>query len=439
MSAMNANETKQHFLRQLDAWLANPEHRDTPIHRLRQAARERLDVSQFPTTKNEDWKYTNLKPFFENDFHFAPQLGTGFQLPDAKSYQIHADAWTMVFVNGHFQPAASRLDGLDESITLVPLDKADTSRPDSDLVRILDCMGRTEEDIFSDLATAFLHNGVYLHIPKNVKLDKPIHLVYLSTDSETPFFTAPRNIIALDQGAEAVVTEHFQGAEGAIYHSNPLTQILVAENANLTHNKLGLESEYAYHVGRMVVNQSQDSRFSTWSFTLGGRLVRNEIDVLLDGSGSEVHLNGLYIATGEQHMDNQTYIDHAVPHTTSTEHYRGVMNDHGHGVFTGRVLVRQDAQKTDAQQMNKNLLLSKTAQADTRPQLEIFADDVKASHGATVGQLDEDQIFYLRSRGIGEAAARHLLTQAFANEIVDSVPHEEMGNFVHSIVNQRLS
>ncbi len=431
------DSAKQRFLTQFDHWRQQGSTGSGALHDLRVAARAQLEVENFPTLKNEDWKYTSLKSFLDESFQFAPEAQvTKGRLKDR--YQIFENGYRIVFINGRFQPRLSKLRNLPAGATIQAISQiSDDQR--NQFQQTLAATGRTADDIFSQLATAFLNDGVFIHLTHGVKLGQPVQLLYLSQSNPDPYFTAPRNVILLDADAEATVVEHFQGEDDAIYHSNPLTQIQLNENAHLDHYKLGLESGRAFHVGRIIVNQARGSHLRNWSLTFGGQLVRNEIDILLDGAGSEVNLNGLYLAQDHQHIDNQTFIDHASPRANSTEYYRGIMGDHGHGVFTGRVLIRRDSQKTDARQINKNLLLSPTAQADTRPQLEIFADDVKASHGATVGQLDENQIFYMRTRGIGEAAARELLTQAFAGEIVAGIQNEVVRNHVEKIVRARLA
>lgn len=430
-----ATDAKTRFITQVDEWQKS-DPPDEHFRKLRLAARERLEATDFPTRKNEDWKYTNLASFFDESFHFPSKISL-LKNYDLSSKWIFENVYRLVFIDGQFHASLSDTTGVPENCTILPLTEA-TQNHQVEIEDILSTVSGKSADIFSDLAAACLQDGIFIKIPRNVKLEKPIHIFFYSSESETPFFTTPRILIHSETGSEATIVEHYTGQIGAIYHSNPVTQILFDTNAKLTHYQLGFESNLAFHVSRTAVLQRRDSQFSSWNLTFGGRLVRNDIDIILAETGSNAQLNGLSIAQGEQHIDNQTFIDHASPQTNSRENYRGIVDDNGHVVFTGRVLIRQDSQKTEAQQVNKNLLLSESAQVDTRPQLEIFADDVKASHGATVGQLDDDQIFYLRARGIGESDARQMLTHAFANEIVSAIPDEAIRNFLDDAVQSRL-
>ena len=430
-----AADTRTRMITQLDEWQRQAQGNGF-FQRVRLAARERLEVIEFPTIKNEDWKYTNLSPFFKEAFQFPGKspLAKNFDLADKPVFE---NGYRLVFVNGQYLASLSDIPEAPEKVLILPLTDAVLNHQ-TQVENILATVSGKVADIFSDLATACLREGVFINIPRDMKPDKPIHIFFYSSQSETPFFAPVRILIHSESGSEATVVEHYMGEDAAIYHANPVTQILMDANARLSHYQLGFESNHAFHISRMAVHQRRDSQFSGWNVNFGGRLVRNDIYIKLAESGSRVELNGLSIAQGEQHIDNQIFIDHAAPRTSSRENYRGIVDDKGHAVFTGRVLIRQDSQKSDAQQVNKSLLLSESAQVDTRPQLEIFADDVKASHGATVGQLDDDQIFYLRTRGIGESDARQMLTHAFANEIVNAIPDEALRNFLDDAVQQRL-
>ena len=266
-----------------------------------------------------------------------------------------------------------------------------------------------------------MEDGAYVHIPKGVYLEQPIHLVFVSTADAGPVVSHPRNLIVAETGSQATIIESYLGLGDGVYFTNAVTEIVVGENAVIDHYKVGREAQQAYHVGTTQIYQDRSSNASSHAVTIGGAIVRNDINTLLDGEGAQCTLNGLYLVSGRQHVDNHLRVEHAKPHCDSREFFKGVLDGHGKAVFTGRIIVRKDAQKTDAKQTNMNLLLSKHAQVDTKPQLEIFADDVKCTHGATIGQIDENAMFYLRSRGLSEPAARSLLVFAFASEAIDRI------------------
>jgi len=269
-------------------------------------------------------------------------------------------------------------------------------------------------------------------------LQAPIHLLFVSSAPGNATLSQPRNLIVLGAGSQATVVETYAGLSDEVYFTNVVTEIVLGDNASLDHYKLQEEGARAFHIALTQVHHGRESRFTSHSIALGAALARNDVRALFATEGSECTLNGLYMATGKQHLDNRTLIDHQSPRCTSRELYKGVLDGQSRGVFSGRVLVRHDAQKTDASQTNKNLLLSDEALVDTKPQLEIFADDVKCAHGAAVGQLDEDALFYLRSRGIGQEAAKSLLTYAFASEMVNLIPLAPLRSRVRELVTSRL-
>ena len=281
-----------------------------------------------------------------------------------------------------------------------------------------------QEHAFTALNTAFLQDGVFLSVPKGKVIAEPIELLFVSTTPGEGTVSHPRNLVVVGPGAQLTLIETFVGLDENVYFTNAVTEIVAGEGAVIDHYKIQRESVEAFHIATTQIYQTRGSNFSSHFVSLGGSLVRNEINVVLDGENCECTLNGLYLANGTQHVDCHTVIDHAKPHCNSHELYKAVLDGKGHGVFNGKIFVRQDAQKTDAKQTNQTLLLSNDATINTKPQLEIFADDVKCTHGATVGQLQEEQLFYLRTRGIGLQEARSLLTFAFANDIVGRIKVE---------------
>jgi Fe-S cluster assembly protein SufD len=334
-----------------------------------------------------------------------------------------AGAVQLVFVNGRFVPELSSLAGLPEGVKVTSLARALRERPaavEPHLARYI----RHEEQPFIALNTAFLWDGAFLSVGRGVVLERPVHLVCVSVPAGEPIMSFPRALIVAEPGSRLTLVQSFLGVEEDAYLSDSVTEVVVGERAAVDHYKLVLESAAGFHVGALQVALGPRSKFMSHFLTLGGGWVRNEARAVLGGEGGECTLNGLYLAEGRQHVDNHTVIDHAQPNCASHELYKGILDGQAHGVFNGKIFVRPDAQKTDAKQTNQTLLLSDEATIDTKPQLEIFADDVKCTHGATVGQLDADSIFYLQSRGIGRDAARALLTYAFANDIVQRIQVE---------------
>jgi Fe-S cluster assembly protein SufD len=384
------------------------------LQNMRKTAIARFGSVGFPSLRDEEWRFTNLAPLVKVPFQLAPSKRSA-TVPESLRSAIPADA--LVFVNGVPQSARPARTG---GVIVKPLSEALAQH--ADLVELyLARLARTETNPFTALNTAFLREGAFVHIPAGVVVEAPIHLVFVSSSSAEPAVAHPRNLIVAGANSQVTIVESYLGRDGDLYFTNAVTEIVAGEGARIDHYKVQQESTDAFHVATMQVRQERASVFSSHSITLGGALVRNDANVVLDAEGCECTLNGLYLASGEQLVDNHTRIDHARPNCTSHELYKGILDGRAKGVFNGKIYVHPDAQKTDAKQTNKTLLLSADAMIDTKPQLEIFADDVKCTHGATIGQLDADSIFYLRTRGIGLAEARSLLTYAFANDIIGRI------------------
>ena len=385
------------------------------VHPLRQAAMQRFAERGFPTTKDEEWRFTNVAPITDVEFELAKPKTA----PPTALRRLGLGDWNrteLVFVNGRLSPELSTLRSLPQGVIVGSLSEAlGTKREivEPHLARYADY----RENSFAALNTAFLTDGAFVYLPKAGVVEDPIHLVFLTAPGRTPSVSHPHSLIVAESGSQARIVESYAGADGHGYFTNATTEVVAGESANLDHYKLQREGEQAFHVATLHVHLERSAAVSTHSISLGGALVRNDITAVLDGEGADLTLNGLYVVDGEQHVDHHTVIDHAKPHCTSRELYKGILNDRARAVFNGRVIVRPDAQKTDAQQTNKNLLLSDEALVNTNPQLEINADDVKCAHGATIGQLDADVLFYLRSRGIDLVTARHLLTFGFMSDI----------------------
>ena len=303
---------------------------------------------------------------------------------------------------------------------------------------ILARYARFQSHAFVALNTAALEDGAFISIPRNAVVDEPIHLLFVSTATEHPTVSHPRTLILAGENSQATIVETYVGPEGDVYFTNAVTEVVCAENAVIDHYKVQRESLAAFHIATMQVQLARSSNFTSHSIGLGGRLVRNDANAVLGGEGGECTLNGVYLANGRQLMDNHTAIDHAMPHCNSHEVYKGIIDGHARGVFNGKIFVRPDAQKTDAKQTNQTLLLSPDAQIHTKPQLEIFADDVRCTHGATIGQFSADALFYLRARGINKDDARALLTYAFASDIVSRIKVEPIrAQLDHALLSER--
>ena len=380
----------------------------------RRKAMDRFAQRGFPTGREESWRFTDTTPIAE--IPFKPAVGTANPNQFAGLANGALKALQITFVDGRFAPAFSTLDlpaGLRVESFGESLRKADGQPLPPEIP--------VPEEPFAALNAAFCRDGAIVRIADGVVVDRPIHILFLSSLHGDPYVMHPRSILALGRDARATVVKSFLGPSGGTYLMNAVTTAVLADGASLDLTKVQRESPQAFHVETLDVTAARNATFTHHSISLGSRIARNDLNVRLAGEGAECSLFGLYEVAGQQHVDHHTSIDHVKPNGTSRELYKGVLDGRARAVFDGRIVVRPDAQKTSAVQTNKNLLLSKEALVHTKPQLEIFANDVKCKHGATIGQLDADVLFYLRSRGIGLAEARRLLIHAFAGEIVDTV------------------
>jgi Fe-S cluster assembly protein SufD len=386
---------------------------------LRRAGFERFASLGFPTTKNEDWHFTSVAPIVDKDFTLVPTKSGDVSRDDLVQFGFGADWFTMVFVNGRFEAGLSDLAGLPKGVTLVDFASAWSSH--AELVEKIGTITSQENAAFTALNSAFMLDGAVLEIAQGVEAAKPIHLLFVTDANAAKAMMHPRNLIVVGRNARATVIESYVSLSDAMYLSNPVTEVSVAEGATLTHYKMQREGGRSFHVGTIEAKQAKDSHYVSFAFSTGSELSRSNIYTTLAGEGCGATLNGLVMLNGEQHSDVQTQIIHAEPNCYSRELYKNVLDDRSHAVFNGKVYVHPVAQKTDGKQTNKTLLLSPTAQVDTKPQLEIFADDVKCTHGATIGQIDNTALFYLKSRGVSNALARRLLTYAFAADVLETI------------------
>ena len=421
------NEFKQHRPNQ-PAWL-------TALHR---EGYTQFAETGFPSTHDEDWRFTNVSPIAQTPFILADG-NAEVTATDLEPFTAAAFACCLVFVNGKFSPRLSRIPALPKGVEAGSLAQAIVKHP-AIVERYLGKHLDFYRDAFSALNTAFVDDGAYVYIPRSTVLDIPIYALYVSTTGSKPAMTNPRNLIVIEENSQATLVEDYvalPGSESAAF-SNTVTELVAGESAVVSHYMIVRESEQSFNVSTLRIQQARSSNVATHSLLLGGALIRNNVHPVLAGEGAECLINGLFMANGRQHMDNYMLVEHASPHCDSRQFYNGILNGQSRGVFHGRIIVHKDAQKTDAKQTNRNLLLCDDAQIDTKPQLEIYADDVKCTHGATIGQVDESALFYLRSRGLSEVSAKHLLLEAFANECLDRMHPGQVRDQVERLVVQWL-
>ena len=404
---------------------------------LKEESLEKFLERGFPTQRDEDWKYTSLKPLLGQRFDHSPSRSDGDAHDIAPFTFGDLECHRLVFLNGRFADHLSDTPPSDSRISIgnlaSALDDAGDSLRDR-LARFAD----TDRHRFAALNTAFLSDGAVIRLADDTVLEKPIHLLFLSTGIEAPVAVHPRILIDAGKRSRASVIEHFAGRGQPANFVNSVTEAFLDAGSQLDHYKVQQDSVSGFHVGSLHVQQQGDTRFRSHNFALGSSLARNDISVRLDAPGAEVSLNGLYLVTDSRHVDNHTRIDHLKAHTKSEEDYRGVIDGNGRAVFNGKVVVHKSAQKTDAQQSNRNLLLSKRAEVDTKPELEIYADDVKCSHGATVSKLDKNAFFYLLSRGIEPVAATAMLTFAFAEDVMSRIEIPGVRHHLELLVRKQL-
>ncbi len=396
------------------------DHRDRGpawLRSLRQQAFARFWELGFPTVHDEDWRFTNVAPIASTPFTL-PEGASHVDPNDLQPYVLDDTSCRLVFVNGRFAPELSDRKTLPGNIvvdSLASVLQSDGAGVERHLARYEDFNNAA----FTALNTAFLEDGAYVSIPRNTVLDKPIYLLYVSVGGPAPQMTHPRNLIVVGEQAQAAIVEDYISLGGGAFFSNVVTELVVGDNGVVEHYLVEREDRQAYNVSTLRIQQGRTANVASHSVLLGGALVRNNVHPVLDGEGGECLINGLFLGAGQQHMDNYMEVEHRAPHCGSRQFYNGILDQRARGVFHGRIIVHKGAQKTDAKQTNRNLLLSDDAQIDTKPQLEIYADDVKCTHGATIGQIDEEALFYLRARGIPEQEARGLLLFAFAHECLD--------------------
>lgn len=388
------------------------------LDELHQAGMASFMEQGFPTTKNEEWKYTNVEPAVSLPFDRVNGNAKSFPTREVLSQGFaEHDGSRLVFQNGIFAPELSSTRGLPGGVRLASLAEL-SAQGDELLAAQIGRYAHPMRNAFVALNTAFIGDGAVVVIPPGCRLSQPIYLIYASGAMERPIVSYPRTLILLGANSEVQIVESYAAANGGEYFCNAVTELIAEADSVVHHYRLQNDGAAAFHMGTLAADLGRGSHLTAHAVTLSGGLVRNNVHISLNGEGAECVLNGLYLGDGKQHIDNFTEIEHAKPRATSLELYKGILDGAARGVFNGKIIVHKDAQKSDARQTNRNLLLSADAAVNTKPQLEIYADDVKCSHGSTIGQLDPDALFYLRSRGLGPDEARSLLSFAFASEMV---------------------
>jgi Fe-S cluster assembly protein SufD len=400
---------------------------------VRSSAMDRFEQLGFPSVREEDWKYTNLATLAKEEF--VPVTSGSSEALEIEAYPETAEAH-LVVVDGFLREDLSTKTGLGDVVAIDLFSAVADARYNKLVRKYLARNAGYHNNGLTALNTAFLQSGVFLWIPKNVKLERPLQITFVADAENGASF--PRLLVVAEENSSATVIESFASTNGGKYFTNAIAEIVLKDGAQLEHYRVQRESHNAYHVSTTSAELGRASRYETTSINLGGQLSRHDISVVMDHEGAETAVDGLYFVKADQHSDTHSVIDHKQPHCTSHQLYKGILDGNGRAVFNGKVFVREGAQKTDALQTNKNLLLSEKARVDTKPQLEIYADDVKCAHGAAVGQIDPEELFYLETRGIGPELGRSLLTYGFAEEVIGKIKIESIRSQLDEIVLQQL-
>lgn len=412
--------------------------KESSIHQKRKDALSNFSRLEFPTIKDEEWKYTSIAPLLK--YNFVPSYERKIVSKEfIKSLLFdEMEHSLIVFINGRYSSENSILLNMPEGVIVDSI--ANQIKINNEvLLKNFGKYADHQNHIFTALSTAYTEDGAFIYVPAEKIVEEPIHIIFITASGNEKILTQPRNLFVAEKNSQVTIIEHYVGNEGEIYFTNSVTEIVAEENAVVDHIKLQEESKKAFHIARMEVDQERSSNFSSHLISTGGDLTRNDFNARFNDEGGECTLNGLYMIDGTQLFDAHTLMDHAKPHCNSHEHYKGILDEKSRGVFNGKIIVRQDAQKTNAFQENNSILLSDEALVNTKPQLEIFADDVKCSHGATIGQMDDDAKFYLKSRGIGEEASKGILLHAFASDVITSIKIESVRNYIEKIITDKFN
>lgn len=406
-------------------------------HQLRKEAFTYFTEHGLPKAKDEEYRYTHIGRAVEKSVDFSslqPGSKSGLQVESPLFHDVDA---IHVFISNGIVDTQSLDSSSFDGIEILTLKQAASKYPD-EVEQHIGKYSNEKKDPFAALNTAFSYEGIFLKVSKNTVLNKPVILHYTNASTEESSVILSRNLMIIERGAQAQIIESYTSADSNQQFSNHVSEILVEANANLKYFKLQNQNNKAYHIDNSIISQHRDSVVKSYTFTLEGKIIRNNLSYVLEEENCEAHMFGLYVTHSDAHVDNHTSVDHKVANCYSNEIYKGILDDTSKGVFNGKIFVRQDAQKTNAFQSNKNILLTDTASVNTKPQLEIWADDVSCSHGCTTGQLDEEQLFYLRSRGINKSSAKAMLLHAFVNDVLDKIEIDFLHDFINDEMYNRL-
>jgi Fe-S cluster assembly protein SufD len=406
------------------------------VHQVRQQALERFDKLGFPTIRHEEWKYSNVKNLVNQAFEF--NAVTNFSAKDLEEMPIpNLEGNILYFINGIYNTELSTIVSPDSELQILTFAEAAKTQP-ALVEEYFNKYSDYQDNAFTALNTAFAQNGVFVHVPDNKVVTQPIILRFISDARTLNVASQPRNLIVVGKRSEVQIAEAYRSFGENASFTNAVTEFIIAEEANVHYYKVQNESDKSYHIGTTSVLQADKSVFTANTVTANGGFVRNNLNIKIDGEYAEANMFGLYIPNGKQHIDNHTAVDHAKPNSNSNELYKGILKGKSTGVFNGKIFVRQDAQKTNAFQSCKNVLLSEDASMNTKPQLEIWADDVKCSHGTTTGQLNDDALFYMQARGISKDSARALLTLAFAQDVIDKFEIVAIKEYLQALIEEKI-
>jgi Fe-S cluster assembly protein SufD len=414
-------------------------HSNSFLQSVRKEGLKQLSVLDFPTSRMEEWKYTDIAPILKQ--FFVPAVNTvvpEFSKEDIKKYLFSDfDYHLLVFINGIYSIELSEIGDLPAGVVLGSLNKVTIENPELIKNYINKISGI--DNAFNALNNAYAFDGLVMIVPDGKIIDKPVQVLFLNTSNDDLILSSPRNLVIAGKNSQASIVANYCGCGSKSYFNNIITEVYADEYSLVDYYKIQNEIDESYHIEKFQVQQKNNSIVNHYNISFGGAIIRNDINALIDGQNTETHYYGIYLAHGKQLIDNHTFIDHAKPNCMSNELYKGILDQNSRGVFNGKIIVRKDAQKTNAYQQNKTILLSKNAKIDTKPQLEIFADDVKCSHGATVGQLDDVSEFYIRSRGVPQELAKSMLIRAFTNDVIEKIKIEQLRAQINHMVFQHLS
>ncbi len=412
------------------------------INNIRSEGFKAFNKDGLPSMRNEEWKYTSISNLFKKEYHLAEdEIKTSLTPKDIDAFRLPGfeNANELIFVNGRFVPELSTILSSETDLVILPLEEAANGKYKDLVNEHLDKSSQVVKDGIQALNTSFIYGGVFIYVNKNKAVENPVYLYYVADARATHILAQPRSLVYTDVNSKLQLIESFITVGSMDSFTNGVMEIVADKDSLVEYYKIQNDGPNASQVGTTHIRQIGKCYVHTVTISLNGGMIRNNINLIMEAERNEAHLYGLYLLKGHTHVDNHTMVDNTKPNCFSNEFYKGILDDHSAGIFNGKIFVRPDAQKTNAYQSNKNLLLSDNATVNTKPQLEIFADDVKCSHGCTVGQLDEEALFYLRTRGISKDHAQSMLLSAFASDIVEQIKPEPLRKYVEELIVERLA